>query len=450
MRSPKRLLIPVAFSALVGLSVPADAAPPARPSERVVAGASWGPLVPVPIPARRTYVHATAISDLGHIAVAYTVSPRGGAPIYQNVGYVIVRGPQGVWGAPHRLNPSHTGILDVQVAFDARGNLTVFWRVAAVPGLAQRYAVATKPDHRRWTGHVRVGTVSHDPRPQELVLSVAPSGKAVIGWRQFVEALDEFQFTVRVRQSAGGVWGPARSLSAVSNLTVEGDTAINDHGTAVAAWTACQPWPAQTCKVQRSTLTRSGAWTTPTTIGRSSPDKTKQFAIGVASTPSGFTAITWRRLPDDKWWTVVDLRTAGGIWSRDVVHGSFDSLAVGPHRTVVIQDWAGVRWRTNRSGWNTWSAPSMTIRVFAPAVDSTGRIFVATNQKRGSGIPQEQKGFMATHLSAWKTTGLWDWATDTWFAASAVSSNGRAAAIRTVSTPRGRPLAVQMRVLRPD
>jgi hypothetical protein len=168
------------------------------------------------------------------------------------------------------------------------------------------------------------------------------------------------------------------------------------------------------------------------------------------STPSGFTAITWRRLPNDKWRTVVDLRTAGGTWSRDVVHGSFDSLAVGPRRTVVIQDWAGVRWRTNRSSWNTWSAPNMTIRVFAPAVDSTGRIFVATNQKRGSGIPQEHKGFMATHLRAWTTTGLWDWATNTWFAAPAVSWNGRAVAIRTVSTPRGRPLAVQLRVLRPD
>jgi hypothetical protein len=38
---------------------------------------------------------------------------------------------------------------------------------------------------------------------RDVVLSVVTSGKAVIGWRQYLEPLGEFQFTVRVRCFAG-------------------------------------------------------------------------------------------------------------------------------------------------------------------------------------------------------------------------------------------------------
>jgi hypothetical protein len=86
-------------------------------------------------------------------------------------------------------------------------------------------------------------------------LSVAPSGNAVIGWRHFVESYGQLQFTVRVRASAGAPWGPAQALSTVSNRIVDGDVAVNDDGTAMAAWTACRH-PSEryvrTCKVQRS------------------------------------------------------------------------------------------------------------------------------------------------------------------------------------------------------
>ena len=56
---------------------------------------------------------------------------------------------------------------------------------------------------------------------------------------------------------------------------------------------------------------------------------------------------------------------------------------------------------------------------------------------------------MATHLTAWGTTMLWDWARHTHFTAAAVSWNGRAVVIRQTINRWDRTLAVQMRVLRP-
>ena len=297
----KRLFVPVAVMvALVGMSLPAGADPAPRPPQGSVAGEDWGPLVPVPIPRGRVSVRAAAISDLGHIAVAYWVIPRDFNP--SNLpGYVLVRSPRRVWSAPHRLNPENTVLSSVDLAFDGRGDLTAFWSSMTdvesggdpnAPLPASTYAVATKQVHHRWTRPVRVGPVQRDDFRQDVVLSVAPSGKTVIGWRQYVEELDEFEFTVRVRSASDASWGPARTLSAVSNRRVTGDVAINDHGTAIAAWQASRPWPSETGSVQRSILTRSGDWTAPVTIGTNADNGS---GVGVASTPAGFTAISWVR-----------------------------------------------------------------------------------------------------------------------------------------------------------
>jgi hypothetical protein len=56
---------------------------------------------------------------------------------------------------------------------------------------------------------------------------------------------------------------------------------------------------------------------------------------------------------------------------------------------------------------------------------------------------------MSTHLRAWRTIELWDWAPFTDFQAAAVTWNGRAVAIRTVFNNRGSTSAVQLHVLRP-
>ena len=208
MRGVKHLLVPVIVT------------PRARGPEPARECGSWGPTSRepcrqrglgstrrVPIPKDNIAVLATAISDHGHIAVAYSVGWRireGRVSRLCN----RPRGPRGVWGAPHRLNPRNTVINDVELAFDARGNLTAFWSFdlgLPTPPPPIGYAVATKPANRAWSSHVRAGPVKVQSF-RRFVLSVEPSGMAVIGWWQ-LDPDGGLQFTVRVLATAGAASG---------------------------------------------------------------------------------------------------------------------------------------------------------------------------------------------------------------------------------------------------
>jgi hypothetical protein len=478
MRGLKRLLVPVIVAAaLAGLSLPANAGASAtRRLERSFVVEYWGPVRQVPLPTGNIGVLATAMSVQGHIAVAYTAGGRireGRVP-----GFVIVRGPGGGWGAPHRLNPRHTVLNDVELAFDAQGNLTGFWRVNYAPyGITRLlgYAVATKPANGAWDRHVRAGPVGEHPL-REFVLSVAPSGKAAISWWQR-KPDGGFQFTVRVRAAAGAPWGPARALASYPARTRErranGDVTINDDGTATAAWKVCRRvW--LPCEVQRSTLAGSGAWTEPVTLAgpRTRPTRRvlRDIPVEVASDPSGLTAITWARrlLGQDSWWqTVVLQQTAGGQWTREVVPGAHDGLAVGAQGTLamvkrIVLSYGiqprglEVTWRSNGSDWSTTTlAPRHSATAtLEPAlhIDGEARVFVPWSQIRQLAWdePIREQGLISTHASGgWRTTRLWDWAPNARFAAAAVAANGRAVAIRMLPNAQRTNTAVVMRVLRP-
>jgi hypothetical protein len=457
MRGLKRVLAPVVVAAaFVGLGLPAGAEPVSGPSEGGVAVDGWSRPLRVPIPKGRIVVATTAISNRGHIAVAYLdFSVEGEVP-----GYVIVRSPRGVWGAPHRLNPPRTDILGADVAFDRAGNLTAFSAFAVGPEgccdepRTARLEVATKPAGRAWSAPLRTGKVA-DHRIVQLGLSVAPSGKAAISWWQTPRSDRDpevkARLTVRVRTAADAPWGRARVLSSPvprANRAVYDDVAVNDDGSGMAVWTVC---PLErddrfTCTMRRSTLRTSGRWTPPVRIARNGLVGSGEME----STPAGFIAITW---VNARMRTVVDLRTPGGIWSRHIVPGAHFGLAVGPQgRVVLVQsifnESSGrphglrVTWRSNRSDWTTTTLASGRAVVFplAPAIDRAGRIFVPWRQLR-DGRPSE-RGLMSTFSSAWDTTTLWDWGRNPELAAADVSRNGRAVAIATGTT-------VVMRVLRP-
>ena len=138
---------------------------------------------------------------------------------------------------------------------------------------------------------------------------------------------------------------------------------MRDDGTAIAAWKACRPGPGvASCTLQRSGLAVSGVWTTPMTMAT----KVFQYVpVEVASTPDGFTAITWVRRHNGRWRTVVARQVAGESWSREVMGGAHDSLVVGPGETVAMIKRSvfksggylakGVRvsWRNHRFDWAT-------------------------------------------------------------------------------------------------
>jgi hypothetical protein len=461
MANVKRLLIlAMVTAALVGMSVPAGADRAARPVEGAVAVEGWGPVLSVPMPRRRAIqVLATAISDRGQIAVAYRdyTGVASGVP-----GFVIVRGRGGGWSAPHRLNSRGTHIESIEVAFDAGGNLTAAWSFVMPHGeccgepMTAWFDVASKPAGHRWSAHQRVGRTDDDGHVWDSVLSVAPSGKAVFFWwraRELESLRFNVRFMVRVRSAADALWGPARALSrAISinegNRSVDGDVAINNDGTGMAAWTvnaverpSGQQLPGP---IRRSALGRSGAWTAPIRIGTN-------LSVGgleLASEPNGFTAIKWLRRDRNGATRTVVAQTAGRAWLRSVVGGAHGDLAVGRDGTVAMVKLPEFQrllltWHSSRSRWRTDTLTRSNAFVVPGGltVDTAGRIVVLWSQPRND--------YMARHLGTWDTTAVWDRARHDNLAAAAVSPNGRVVAIATVTNTEQTRTTATMRVFRP-
>jgi hypothetical protein len=354
-------------------------------------------------------------------------------------------------------------MVGIQLAFDAHGNLTAAWSwvdAGECCGAPERtrFTVATKPAGRAWGEHVRVGR--NYSYVGQFKLSVAPSGRAVVFWWQSREPEPyqfQYRFAVRVRTAAGARWGPVDTPSrftASRNPDVDGDVVINNGGTGMAAWMVCRDVPhgQYRCVVRRSRPMRWGRWSNPRTMA---DDRLSGDTLELASTPAGFTVITWAR-PDQSTGseTVVALRTTSGIWSREVVAGLHGFLAVGLHgKVVMVKDISyptshpglQITWRSNRFGWrtDTLAPPRMTVEPLVPAVDATGQIYVPWfNVRRTQSV-------MSTHLGTWRSIGLWTRLRYTHLAAAAVSRNGRAVAIRTLTNAQSTRTAVAMRVFSP-
>jgi hypothetical protein len=95
-------------------------------------------------------------------------------------------------------------------------------------------------------------------------------------------------------------------------------------------------------------------------------------------------------------------------------------------------------------------SPTGITRPRRARVDATGQVFVPWSQRRGVFPRSGERAFTSTHSITWRTTGLWGWTWHADFVAAAVSRNGRAVAIRTVTNlPQATRTTVAMRVFHP-
>jgi hypothetical protein len=228
---------------------------------------------------------------------------------------------------------------------------------------------------------------------------------------------------------------------------VDGDVAISNDGTGVAAWSvnavrrpSGQPLPGP---VQQSLLRRSGRWTAPIRIGTTSGPG----GLELESAPDGFTAIKWLRQGRNGAMRTVVAQSTGTTSLRSVVDGAHGALAVGRDGTVAMEktvvEGVLLTWHSSRSEWQTDTLARRNGFVVPGglAVDSPGRIVVVWSKPRND--------YMARHSATWDTTAVWDRARRGHLAAAAVSPNGRVVAIRTVNNAEYTRTAVLVRVFRP-
>lgn len=356
------------------------------------ASSPWTAPSPVPGSAGVGFPYDVAARRDGTAAVAFI---QGGVRI-------ALRSPDGRWTRAEKVSRGDTGVAAPDVAFDAAGEVIVAWTQNTVHGAAAPQGpnyvrAAIRAAGGGWGAPRTVGRTLHFIDGQPRVAADA-RGDAVLAWRGVrdgaTRARDVLQASYR---PAGGAFGTARSLREPG---IDLQVAIDDRGTAYAAWSHTHPPYHVAASIRLATHARSGAWTRPATIYADSagapqlapaPDGTLVLAWrggqqGVGATRTGF-AMTAERRPD-------------GITSEPVLLST--TRTVGPQVAVAATGEAVI----------VWSAPSAALdpTAGAPALSWTARpaggSFGAVQE-----APALRSGPLAmladgTAITVWRSTAL--------------------------------------------
>jgi hypothetical protein len=184
-------------------------------------GVAFG--APLPLDLRDAYAPSITMGPGGAALVLWTTGGPDPLLMY------AYRPAGGAFGAPGELDDEYPlGEQAPVVAFDAAGDATVVW-ASAHPD--DRLLVRTLSAAGTW-GPVQEIRAPRAFRPS---LAVAPSGGAVLAWSEDGPRRNSTRVVAALRP-AGGTFGAPQTLAGIQRNPGEPVVAINDHGTAVAAW----------------------------------------------------------------------------------------------------------------------------------------------------------------------------------------------------------------------
>ncbi|HEY6761767.1 MAG TPA: hypothetical protein VI318_19865 [Baekduia sp.] len=238
-------------------------------------GAPFGP--PVTVDAAGGYLATVSAGPGGAVLVTWSGGGLDGALM------AAYRPPGGVFGAPVRLQVgSPPGEQTPVSAFDAASDATLAW-ASAQPD-EDRLLVRTLSAAGAW-GPVRA---IHAPRVFRPSLAVAPSGGAVLAWREDGPRRSSTRVVASLRP-AGGEFGPARTLAGIQRNPDEPAVAINEHGSAAVAWVELH---------RMTTFAAAAAFREPgsTRFGKATnlnPAGTEGASPTVSIAPDGRTVLSW-------------------------------------------------------------------------------------------------------------------------------------------------------------
>ncbi len=188
-----------------------------------------------------------------------------------------------------------------QVAFDAQGDATAIW--ARFDGTGYVVQAATRPAGGTWQAAVDVSAPGPNlPDPQ---LAIDPQGDATAVWLRDNGISRVVQAALR---PAGGVWQAPVDLSAPGANAQDPGVAVDQNGTAIAAWDRSN---GTNRIVQAALRPAGGAWQAPTDLSLPGRDAA---ASQVTVDPQGDAAAVWYRSDGSNTIVQAALRPAGGVW----------------------------------------------------------------------------------------------------------------------------------------
>jgi hypothetical protein len=285
----------------------------ARGSRRIAApGAAFG--APVPVDLRDAYEPSITMGPGGAALVLW--STRGLDPVLM----YTYRPATGAFGAPAELDDGYPrGEQAPVVAFDAAGGATV---ACASAHPDDRLLVRTADAGGAWGPVQQIRA----PRAFRPALAVAPGGGAVLAWREDGPRRDSTRVVAALRP-ADGTFGPRQTLAGIRRNADEPAVAINDHGTAVAAWVELHG---------ETTFTTGAAFRGPGAPGfgkatRLTPAREQGASPSVSVAPDGRMVLAWSDFHLDTSEAWARIRTRSGLLrpARQLSdHAEADSAAV--------------------------------------------------------------------------------------------------------------------------
>jgi PKD repeat protein len=239
-------------------------------------GGQWSPPVSLSDPATDAVNPRVAVDDTGGAVVAWSESPAG-------VIHASTRGADGVWSAPQTLGAED---LDspLRVVVDPAGNATVAWRVS-ITGWST-VVVAARPAGGAWTSPVPLSATGG--QAVDLDLAVDGSGRVTVLWNR----VGGGHAPAQVRQSLpGGAWSPTVDISAPTVSAYRPVLGVAPGGSLVAAWGRLDTSGFRVLQVSEQ-QTPGSDWTSPVDLSTTSSNA---LEARVAVDDTGRATAVWRQ-----------------------------------------------------------------------------------------------------------------------------------------------------------
>ncbi len=250
------------------------------------------------------------------------------------------RSANGHWNAPVTLSRSVGDAADAQVSMSAQGTAVAAWRVSE--GTSSRVQAATLGANGRWSAPVNLSKAGGDAWDPQVALG--SDGSAVAAWSRF----DGTHYRVQVSsRTAQGSWSSPTSLSPAGEDAWDPQLAMGAGGRAAAVW---RRWDGANDRIQAVLRSPGGAWSIPesvSTSGRNAHDPK------VSLSPDGIVTAVWARWDGSNDRVQAASWTPGGTWSTPTTLSLGGQSAEDPEVAAGPEGRATAVWRQS-DGYDEW------------------------------------------------------------------------------------------------
>jgi hypothetical protein len=266
---------------------------------------------------------------------------------------VATRAPNDDWSPPRDLSLTGEDASDPEVAMGDRGTAVVVWR--RWDGAHYRVQASSRGEDGKWSTPVNLSKAGEDAWDPQV--AIGPHGMAVVAWRRSDAIGQQVLATTRMSY---GPWSSPVMLSAVGGDAWDPQVAVGSDSTAMVAWSRSV---GANKRVQATTREPNGSWSSPVTLSEAGADA---WNAHVVVGPDGAATAVWRAEGGGNDRIQASSRTAKGVWSTPA---TLSSVSGNVHNPKLAVDSAG----TVTAIWSWWNVDHGEVQTTSRSPGGTWR-----------------------------------------------------------------------------